>query len=131
MSVGQPFRLQREYIDQPDFRPIAARARLIVDSTLAASSVGVLSWFFLVSKLWGNPDVAFLGKIISVAYPLGDIAVLLCAIMLMQGSATNRSLRRSRMYRYCCTNCAGRGFRYRYPRKVNRYRRRQNKTYVC
>jgi len=75
--------------------PYAGRARLLVDSALVTSSVAVLSWYFLVERLWNNPDVAPLGKIISVAYPLGDVAVLLCAIVLFNGRTTNPSLRRS------------------------------------
>lgn len=75
--------------------PIAGRARLLLDSALAASGVAVLSWYFVVAKLWNNPDVTILGKLISVAYPLGDVAVLLCAIILLSGPTTDRSLRRS------------------------------------
>jgi diguanylate cyclase (GGDEF)-like protein/putative nucleotidyltransferase with HDIG domain len=75
--------------------PYAGRARLLVDSALVTSSVAVLSWYFLVARLWNNPDDALLGKLISVAYPLGDVAVLLCAIVLLNGRTTNPSLRRS------------------------------------
>lgn len=77
---------------------IASRARLLVDSALAASSVAVLSWFFLVSELWKNPGVSMLGKVISVAYPLGDVAVLLCAIALIKAPSTNPTLRRSSVF---------------------------------
>jgi diguanylate cyclase (GGDEF)-like protein len=73
----------------------AGRVRLLIDSALAASSVAMLSWYFLVSELWYNPDVVLLGKIISIAYPLGDAAALLCAIMLLKGRTTDRNLRRS------------------------------------
>lgn len=73
----------------------ASRARLIIDSALVASSVAVLSWYFLVAKLWDNQDVSLLGKLISVAYPLGDVAALLCAIMLLKSSAADHRLRRS------------------------------------
>ena len=71
------------------------RARLVVDSILATSSVGVLSWFFLVSRLWAASDTSLVGKLISVGYPLGDVAALLCAVVLLNSPATTRSLRRS------------------------------------
>ncbi len=78
--------------------PGAGRARLLVDSALVTSSVAVLSWYFLVARLWNNPDVALLGKIISVAYPLGDVAVLLCAIVLLKARTTAHHLRRSLVF---------------------------------
>jgi diguanylate cyclase (GGDEF)-like protein/putative nucleotidyltransferase with HDIG domain len=73
----------------------AGRARLVLDCAIAASGVGVLSWYFLVQRLWRQSDVLLLGKIIGVAYPLGDVAVLFGAIVLFNGPTTDKNLRRS------------------------------------
>lgn len=75
--------------------PIVGRARLLLDNALAASSVGVLSWYFLVQRLWQASDVALLGKLVSVAYPLGDVVALFSALVLLTGAADSKSLRRS------------------------------------
>jgi diguanylate cyclase (GGDEF)-like protein/putative nucleotidyltransferase with HDIG domain len=72
---------------------ITGRIRLLLDSALAASSVGVLSWYFLVQRLWDNPEVPLLGKIVSVAYPLNDVAVLFGAFILLNSTARIKHLR--------------------------------------
>jgi diguanylate cyclase (GGDEF)-like protein/putative nucleotidyltransferase with HDIG domain len=81
--------------------PVVGRLRLLLDSALAASAIAMLSWYFLVSELWHTEEVALLGKVISVAYPLGDVAVLFCAIVLFKGSATQQGLRRSLAFLAC------------------------------
>ena len=75
--------------------PVAGRARQLLDSAIAASSMGVLSWYFIIQRQWHQSDVSVLGKCISIAYPLGDIAALFGAVVLLSSAATNRSLRRS------------------------------------
>jgi len=74
---------------------IAGRVRMLIDGALAASSIAVLSWYFLVSQLWHVGDTTLLGKLIGVAYPLGDVAALMCAMMLLNSSSSYRNLRRS------------------------------------
>jgi diguanylate cyclase (GGDEF)-like protein/putative nucleotidyltransferase with HDIG domain len=78
--------------------PIAGRARLLLDSAIAASSVGVLSWYYLVRLLWHKSDVALLGKLISAAYPLGDVAALFSALVLISGASANKERRRSLIF---------------------------------
>ncbi len=75
--------------------PVAGRTRQILDSAIAASSLGVLSWHFLVQRLWHQSDVSLLGKVISVAYPLGVVAGLFSALVLFSVVNANQSLRRS------------------------------------
>jgi diguanylate cyclase (GGDEF)-like protein/putative nucleotidyltransferase with HDIG domain len=74
--------------------PVVGRARLLLDSALAASSFGVLSWYFLVEPIWIKAKVP-LEKLIGAAYPLGDIVALFSAIVLFNQVTTNKSLRRS------------------------------------
>lgn len=75
--------------------PMAGRARQLLDSAIASSGMGVLSWYFLVRRIWHMSDISMLGKCISVAYPLGDIAALFGALVLLSTAGANKSLRRS------------------------------------
>ncbi len=68
----------------------AARVRRLLDSAIASSSVAVLSWHFLVEELWSKSGVSLLAKLISMAYPLGDIAVLFGALALYGAAANDR-----------------------------------------
>jgi peptidoglycan/LPS O-acetylase OafA/YrhL len=42
--------------------PIIGRARLLIDSAIAASGIGVLSWYFLISPSLNQSDVPLLEK---------------------------------------------------------------------
>ena len=75
--------------------PIAGRARQLLDNATAASSIGVLSWYFIIRRVWHESDIALVGKLISVAYPLGDIAALFGAVVLLSSGSTDRYFRRS------------------------------------
>src|SRR5712692_10249950 len=72
---------------------IAGRARLVLDSAIGSSSLGFISWYFLVRLLWQKSDVTFLGKLISISYPLGDVAVLFAAVAVLSAAAGNRDRR--------------------------------------
>lgn len=74
---------------------VAGRARLFMDGAIAASSAAILSWYFMVGQLWSKSDVSTLGKVISVAYPLGDIAILFVAIVAIAGAGSSRAYRRA------------------------------------
>ena len=74
---------------------VAGRLRQLLDSAIVAGSVGVLSWSFLVQKLWHTSDASLIGKIISITYPLGDIAALFGAIILISNARQKKDLRRS------------------------------------
>lgn len=75
--------------------PAVGRTRRLIDSAIAASSLGVISWFFVVQRLWLQSEVTLIGKIISIAYPLSDIAALFGAFVLLSSARQNRLLRRS------------------------------------
>ncbi|MDQ2732252.1 MAG: diguanylate cyclase, partial [Armatimonadota bacterium] len=74
---------------------IAERARLLVDSAIAASSAGILSWYCLMARLWQQSNIKLISKIINVAYPLGDMAALFGAIVLVVAASRGRQMRRS------------------------------------
>ncbi|HZO90182.1 MAG TPA: diguanylate cyclase [Chthonomonadaceae bacterium] len=75
--------------------PRAGRARLLFDSAILTSSIGVLVWHFLLRQLWRHSGLALLGKIVSVSYPLGDVASLFSALVLLNSMSDDRHLRRS------------------------------------
>ena len=73
--------------------PSAGRARLLLDSTIGASSIGILIWYFLVRYLWSRSGLPMFGKLVSIAYPLGDFIVLFVAFVLLNMRLPNRGIR--------------------------------------
>ena len=55
----------------------------------------MLSWHFLVERLWHQSNVTLWGKIISVAYPLGDITTIFGVIVLFKTVTASTEMRRS------------------------------------
>jgi diguanylate cyclase (GGDEF)-like protein/putative nucleotidyltransferase with HDIG domain len=78
-----------------DKMPLTGRVRLLLDSALAASSVGVISWYFLVDKLWSTAGADRLTRLLTAAYPLADIIILFCALVLISGSWQNKERQRA------------------------------------
>ena len=72
----------------------AGRARLVLDCAIAAGSVGMVSWHYLVQPLWQGSDIGVLGKLISVAYPLCDIAGLFTAMVLLSTASAGDTRQR-------------------------------------
>jgi diguanylate cyclase (GGDEF)-like protein/putative nucleotidyltransferase with HDIG domain len=75
--------------------PLAHRIRVALDSALAASSAGVLLWYFSLAHLWQQSNLNSQAKVIDMLYPLGDIAALFIALILLlswpRGTASYRS----------------------------------------
>ncbi|HOT01639.1 MAG TPA: hypothetical protein PLY66_11590, partial [Acidobacteriota bacterium] len=75
-------------------KDIFRQLRLVVDSIIAASSVGILSWYFVIRPLW-NQDVSILERLLGGIYPFGDLAIIFCASFLFHEAKVNRPLRLS------------------------------------
>jgi signal transduction histidine kinase len=75
--------------------PTAGRVRLLMDSALAAGSVALISWYFVIAQLWQSEHISLIGKLVSVMFPIGDVAILFCALALRSASIADASLRRS------------------------------------
>ena len=73
----------------------AGRARLILDSAITTSGVALLSWCFLVQRLWVQSGVSSLAKWIGVAYPLADVASLFVVLVLLGNASARRGTRRA------------------------------------
>ena len=74
---------------------ITGRLRQTIDGAIAASGFGILSWHFLIQQSLKQTGVTMWAKALGAAYPLFDIAVLFCAIILFSSTSSNPGLRRS------------------------------------
>jgi signal transduction histidine kinase/DNA-binding response OmpR family regulator len=73
--------------------PSVGKARLLLDSALLTSAVGILSWHYLVGPLWRQSEISVFGKSVNIAYCLGDLAVLVCVAALVSTARLARELR--------------------------------------
>lgn len=75
--------------------PLAGRLRHLLDSAIAASGVGVISWYFVIEPLWAqsDPDLTPLAKGLGIFYPLADVALCFGAAALLNGSWSYKRLR--------------------------------------
>ncbi|BDI31904.1 hypothetical protein CCAX7_39550 [Capsulimonas corticalis] len=74
---------------------IIGRLRQMLDGAIAASGFGILSWHFLIQQSLKQTGITLWAKALGAAYPLFDIAVLFCAIILFSSTSSNPGLRRS------------------------------------
>jgi hypothetical protein len=78
---------------------LAGRARLLLDSAITASALGALSWYFMINKMWAasvaDPEQTALGRILGVAYPLGDIAIIFMAVVAFNSLRGHKVVRKS------------------------------------
>jgi PAS domain-containing protein len=72
--------------------PSADRSSLI-DALIITTGLGLLSWIYLIEPFVRNGALTWQQKVISVAYPLGDVLLLaMLARLLTAGGFHNRSL---------------------------------------
>jgi diguanylate cyclase (GGDEF)-like protein/PAS domain S-box-containing protein len=55
----------------------------LLDALTLTFGLGLLSWIFLIDPHVRNPDLTFLERTISVAYPLGDVLILATLLRLV------------------------------------------------
>jgi diguanylate cyclase (GGDEF)-like protein len=66
----------------------------LVDAAILTTGAGLLAWIFLIKPVAADPSIGLLGHIVSVAYPLGDLALLaMTARLMLGGSASSPSFR--------------------------------------
>jgi PAS domain S-box-containing protein len=58
----------------------------VIDATIVATGVGVVSWVMLMAPIARSSDLDTAGKLVSIAYPLMDLMVLTAAIRLAVGT---------------------------------------------
>ncbi len=59
-----------------------AWARLLLDGAIAASSIAIFLWYFLVTRFW-DMDVPLPFRLVGAAYPMSDTILVFGAIMLL------------------------------------------------
>jgi signal transduction histidine kinase len=57
-------------------------AASLIDATIITTGIGMLSWVFLIGPYVRLPDLSLLERLVSVAYPLGDVLLLAVAVRL-------------------------------------------------
>jgi diguanylate cyclase (GGDEF)-like protein/PAS domain S-box-containing protein len=55
----------------------------VLDALILTGGVGLLSWIFLIRPYVESPDLTWFEKLVSVAYPLYDLLILLVVIRLL------------------------------------------------
>ncbi len=73
---------------------IAERARIMVDSLLASVSAGILAWVYLLEPIL-HTEASVTVRLLGIAYPVGDLAILFCALIISRGGKADRQTRRS------------------------------------
>src|SRR5262249_45057540 len=58
------------------------RALVALDASLLVGAAFALSWYFLLAPIYADSHVTPLGKLVSLSYPLGDLAIF-CALTLI------------------------------------------------
>jgi signal transduction histidine kinase len=62
-------------------------AASLIDATIITIGVGMLSWVFLIGPYVRLPDLSLTERLVSIAYPLGDVLLLAVAVRLWRTGA--------------------------------------------
>jgi signal transduction histidine kinase len=54
----------------------------LIDATIISTGIGMLSWVFLIGPYVRLPDLSLSQRLVSIAYPLGDLLLLAVAVRL-------------------------------------------------
>jgi signal transduction histidine kinase len=60
----------------------------LIDATIIATGIGMLSWVFLIGPYVRLPDLNLPQRLVSVGYPLGDLLLLAVAVRLWRSGGT-------------------------------------------
>jgi diguanylate cyclase (GGDEF)-like protein/PAS domain S-box-containing protein len=75
-------------------RTPSADSSSLIDALIITTGLGLLSWIYLIEPFVRNGELTWQQKVISVAYPLGDVLMLaMLARLLADGGFRCRSLR--------------------------------------
>ncbi|MDQ1483934.1 MAG: hypothetical protein QOF35_2010 [Actinomycetota bacterium] len=74
-------------------RTASADRSSLIDALIITTGLGLLSWVYLIEPFVSNVELTWQQKVISVAYPLGDVLLLaMVARLLTAGGFRSRSL---------------------------------------
>jgi signal transduction histidine kinase len=63
-------------------------AASLIDATIISTGVGMLAWVFLIGPYVRLPDLSLAQRLVSIAYPLGDLLLLAVAVRLWRTGGT-------------------------------------------
>ncbi|HZO86985.1 MAG TPA: response regulator [Chthonomonadaceae bacterium] len=63
--------------------PLAARGRVVLDSLMTMTALVTFSWYFLLGPTILQGSETLLGKILGAGYPIGDLILLFCLLVLL------------------------------------------------
>src|SRR6266540_2336970 len=63
----------------------------LVDATTIATGLGLLSWVFVIRPIAADSSLSLVARVVSIAYPIGDLLVLAMVARLLVGNGS-RSL---------------------------------------
>jgi diguanylate cyclase (GGDEF)-like protein len=58
----------------------------VIETAIITVGLGLLAWVFLVKPVASDPSIGLLGHIVSVAYPVGDVVLIVLLARLLLGS---------------------------------------------
>ena len=64
----------------------------LIDATIITTGIGMLSWVFLIGPYVRLPDLSLPQRLVSIAYPLGDLMLLAVAVRLWRAGGTGGAL---------------------------------------
>ena len=67
----------------PGRQPVVTRAKAILDCLLVMAAATALSWYFLLEPIYTQSSQSLLGKVTSLAYPVGDLGVLFGLVLVL------------------------------------------------
>jgi hypothetical protein len=59
----------------PRVRPRIQMPLVVLDGCLLLGAAFALSWYFLLAPIYQTSQQSFLGKLVNLSYPLGDLAI--------------------------------------------------------
>jgi hypothetical protein len=74
---------------QPALRARAAgKTRSVLDGLVIGAALFFVSWTALLGPLWRSTDLTTVGGLVALAYPLGDVVVLLLVVLVIRGTTS-------------------------------------------
>src|ERR687894_734599 len=62
--------------------PVASRTRIALDGLMIITAAVTFSWYFVLGPIMQQGNETTLGKAVSTAYPLADIVLIVCLVIL-------------------------------------------------
>jgi hypothetical protein len=61
------------------------KTRSVLDGVVIATALLFLSWTLVLGALWRSTDLSTVGGLVTLAYPFGDVIIVLFAVLVLRG----------------------------------------------